>query len=313
MKILVVYPQEFWTTATYCVKALKKKYEVEVFDLKKTRGYIWNLAQFGIILPGGKQTSILNVLQSLEKPDLILEIDGYGLYHLKDYKKLNIPVAYWAIDSHIPAKRNFQKKIAEDFNYIFVAQKRYVDEFKKINRNSFWLPLACDPEIHRQYPVEKKFDIGFVGSLNKSLHPERVKLLNYLAKKYNVIARSNVYMEEMAKIYSYAKIGFNRSLAGDLNMRVFEIMSCGTMLLTDNIGNGIEELFEDRKHLVLYNNLGDLDEKVRHYLENEEEREAIAGAGRKEVLDRHTYEHRMDYLIKTIFPSDCAQTILDFI
>lgn len=301
--ILIVYPVEPWTTGFYCERALKEKYFTEIFDLKKTPNYAWWAVRLGnILISTGKPLSVSEVIKNLEKkPDLIIEIDGRGLYHLTGYKELGIPVAYWAIDSHIHAKYNFQKKIAIDFSYIFVAQKEYVDDFKKNNKNSFWLPLAADPEIHKPYLTEKKFDIGFVGAKNPKTHPERTKLLNCLEAKYNLVINSNAYGGEMAKIYSSSKIGFNKSLRGDLNMRVFEIMSCGTMLLTDRISNGLNGLFEDKKHLVLYNNLRDLDEKIQYYLEKKEEREFIATEGQKEIWQKHTYKNRMDEMIESIF------------
>ena len=72
----------------------------------------------------------------------------------------------------------------------------------------------------------------------------------------------------MAKIYSQAKIIFNKSIRKDLNMRVFEAMSCGSMLVTDRLKPeaGLEELFKDKKHFVLYDNESDLVEKIGYYL-----------------------------------------------
>jgi spore maturation protein CgeB len=121
-----------------------------------------------------------------------------------------------------------------------------------------------------------------------------------MSDKYNVLAVSGLHYENMAKVYSISKIGFNKSINKDLNMRIFEIMSCGTMLLTDKINNGMNDLFVNKKHLVMYENEEELNELVQCYLENEEEREKIAREGQKEVHAKHTYEHRAKQILKTV-------------
>ena len=295
MNILLLYPKQPGTTAQYCEKSLRKKHNVETFDLLQTPNHQTIL---GKSICKGKNIDVSNVLKRCnEKPDMVIEIDGPGSHHLKGYKNLGIPTAYWAIDSHL--KLNFQKNIALDFDYVFVTQKDYVDSFKEVTDNVFWLPLAADPDIHKTHKVNKLFDIGFVGSKNPKLHPKRVQLLDMLSKKYDVLAVENIWGENVAKVYNQSKIGFNKSILGDLNMRVFEVMSCGTMLLTDKINNGINDLFKDRKHLVLYIE-EDIDELVQYYLENEDEREKIAQQGQKEVHERHTYDNRMDRMLSVL-------------
>ncbi|MCA1595979.1 MAG: glycosyltransferase, partial [Chloroflexi bacterium] len=104
---------------------------------------------------------------------------------------------------------------------------------------------------------------------------------------------------ELGLAYSQARLAFNRSLAGDLNMRVFEALCSGTMLLTDE-ADGLIDLFEDGKHLVIYRSPADLLEKAYYYVEHEEEREAIAAAGRAEALAKHTYRRRMERVLERV-------------
>jgi spore maturation protein CgeB len=70
-------------------------------------------------------------------------------------------------------------------------------------------------------------------------------------------------------------------------------------LLTDKIKNGLEELFIDGKHLVTYQSLSDLMEKIEYYLKADEEREKIATRGQKEVRKKHTYCHRAESILET--------------
>lgn len=84
-------------------------------------------------------------------------------------------------------------------------------------------------------------------------------------------------------------------------MRVFEVMACGSFLLTNKIkGNGFDELFTDRKDLVVYKNNKEMLELIEYYLKNEEERKKIADNGYQLMINKHTYSHR-------------AQSMLDYI
>lgn len=311
MNILLMYPngpsQPFIFTHS-CERSLKKMHHVETFDISKTATCIAPpyIRRWGIQFYKGKRVDIRSVIkQCKKKPDVIIQIEGSGLQHLTGYKNLETLTAFWAIDSHIPIDLDFQRNIAKDFDYVFVAMKDYLNAFRKIHDNVFWLPLAADPGIHKNYHVNKLFDIGYVGSMPmvskpSELHKDKMRLLNNLGKKYNVLAVGNVWKENVGKIYSMSKIGFNKSVGGDLNMRVFEIMSCGTLLLTDKIGNGLTDFFMDRKHLVLYETEDELDELIQYYLENEEEREKIAITGQKEVHEKHTYDIRMRTMLEVM-------------
>jgi glycosyltransferase involved in cell wall biosynthesis len=81
-------------------------------------------------------------------------------------------------------------------------------------------------------------------------------------------------------------------------MRVFEAVACGSLPVTNDLAeNGQGELFGDGVHLVTYRDGGEMLEKIGYYLAHEEEREAIAAAGRAEAVARHTYRHRMERLL----------------
>ena len=107
-------------------------------------------------------------------------------------------------------------------------------------------------------------------------------------------------MDEMAEHYSRSKIVFNNAINNDLNMRVFEALCSGSLLLTDGaIGSGLEEMFENRKHLIIYED-ENIENLIAHYLDDAKERELIAEQGRQEVLKNHTYAHRVDDLMNVL-------------
>jgi len=300
MNILLAYPKSPWTAIRWLDKAFKKKCNLTVLDLTKTP--YWTDIRFLLpfYVPKGWPISISKILKKYGKFDAIIEIDTFGQYHIAGLKKLQIPSCLWATDVYRFDKRKFQMWMAKDFTYIFVSQKRFIDTFKP--KKTYWLPYACDPDIHRDFKLKKIYDVVFVGNTDPLLYKDRVRLLELLKTKFNVQIFSNVYEQEMAKIYSQAKIVLNKSCDGELNLRVFEAMSSGSLLLTDKLESEpwLEELFRDGKHLVLYRNDAELLEKCAYYLEHEPEREQIAKTGQKEVHMNHTFEHRAEEIIKII-------------
>lgn len=301
MNVLLAYLESEWTTAKYFEKALRKYSCVSVFNFAKSP--YWGDLRFMLpfYIPKGFPVSIQSVIKKFNKNfDLIIEITTAGQYHLTGYKKLPVVKILWALDIYRFDQRKFILWIKNDFDYIFSSQKNFVEIFKP--KKSYWLTYAADPEVHRKFNLPKIYDIVFVGNINPTVYLERVKLLKLIGQKFDLKVFSGVYGREMAKIFSQAKIVFNKSAGGEINMRIFEALSCNSLLITDRLKpeTGLEELFQDKKHLVLYDNEYDLLQKIDYYLKHESEREEISYNGYVEVLNKHTYEHRVKEMLKIV-------------
>lgn len=305
LRILMSYTSNPQTTAAYIEKALRKSHDVITYGPTISDEVLkaWNLMA---VKDRVKDHDIPYFTPDIEKvllalpagwmPDIFLWIETGVWYPLDGLKSFNCVKACYLIDTHL----NFEKhvKIAKDFDGVFIAQKAYVEEFKDRGiENVFWLPLACDPEIHGKKTDKKLYDIGFVGSLN---NPRRVELLNKLKERFNVYYE-RCFLERMAEVFSQSKIIFNNSINNDLNMRVFEALCSGSMLLTDEAaGSGLTEMFQDKRHLVIYRNEDELLELAGYYLKYDDERERIAEKGMKEVLSKHTYDHRAKEMVEIL-------------
>ena len=226
--------------------------------------------------------------------DLYLNIDDGLEYQLPG--ELH-PSAWWAIDTHL----NYEwcRRKANRFDFVFAAQRDGARALKAEGvASAEWLPLACDPEIHRQFDVEKEHDIAFVGNVFPG---PRAELIALLQRRFRSLFVGRCYFEEMAKAYSAARLVFNRSLKNDVNMRVFEATACGSLLLTNDLGdNGQGELFQDGVHIATYRDADELLDKAAYYLKHDALRERIAAAGRAEAIARHTYRHRMQTLLERV-------------
>ena len=149
--------------------------------------------------------------------------------------------------------------------------------------------------MHRKHDVPKRFDVAFVGN---ACPGPRAELLDLIRRKYPNSFLGQAYFDEMARTYSAARMAFNRSIKNDVNMRAFEAIACGSLLVINDLAeNGQDELLRHGVHLATYREPEDLLDKLAFYLEREEVRERIAAAGRSEVIEKHTYRNRMERLL----------------
>lgn len=227
--------------------------------------------------------------------DLFLRIDdGVAL----EWPEKCAPSACWLIDTHM----DFPSRLAEArlFDFVFAAQRDGAELLRKHGvSQAEWLPLACDPAVHQHLEVAREWEIGFVGNVHA---PERRDLIALLRGHYPRSFFGHAYGEELARVYSASDFAFNRSVKNDINMRVFEALSCRAPLITNDLAaNGQSELFRDGVHLVTYVDREELLEKVAFYLRRPAVSKKIAQLGHDEVLKLHTYRHRMERVLDRVF------------
>jgi glycosyltransferase involved in cell wall biosynthesis len=304
-KILLAYVSYPATTARYLEKSLRKRHDVITVGPAIDAGIIqrWDLSGMGEpVVPHNipcaydvDMEAVLRTLPPAWRPDLFLWIDSVPGYAPRNIARLDCQTACYLIDTHLnlPLHREW----AWRFDWAFLVHRQFVGEIAAGCSRVAWLPVACDPDIHAQAPLPKRHDVGFVGSLNQD---RRRQLIERLNRRWPVhVERS--FLRDMARTFAETRIVFNNAVRDDLNMRVFEAMASGSMLLTDAApGSGLAETFDDGRHLAIYDDES-LEEKVAYYLAHPEEREAIARAGQAEVLRWHTYDHRAATLIDCVF------------
>jgi len=237
------------------------------------------------------------------KPDLFIWIDQHGWNVPVNLQTLECPTVAVFGDTHMRENWDLWLKYALTYDFVFVSYNRqHHQRFRDAGcKRVFWSPAACDPEIHCKISAEKIFPVSFVGGTYRPLHRDRVELIEFLRSHGVDIYVDAKLFQEMSLIFSQSKIVLNKSMADDLNMRVFEAMATGSLLLTNRLPleSGQEELFVDRKHLVLYDR-AEILELIDFYLKHEIEREAIAAAGYNEVIQKHTYDDRVRDILQDV-------------
>lgn len=152
-----------------------------------------------------------------------------------------------------------------------------------------------------------------LGLIREIANMERIAVLNLLAEEHAVtlyttdykeaeeklqnvqIGPSVVYGKATALVYAGSKINLNialKGIEGGTPQRIMDIMGAGGFVLTSYCEE-TAELFEEDKEIVMFRTPEELLEKVDYYLAHDRERRRIAERGFKKVMERYTYENKM--------------------
>jgi len=265
----------------------------------------WGLADFVDTLVPNDIEADLDPSQDLRailpdgwNPDLIVAIANGRVSLAPSMDSLGCPTAYITVDTWQSIADYVE---CQQYDFVFTVQRDFVDRLRAVGgSNVHWLPLGCNPSAHHPIDVPHDHDVAFVGNIALPFHQQRYDLLERLEQRYSVFVASRVFYEDLCRATCRGRLAFNRSAIDDVNMRVFEVMAMGRPLLTnrDASQNGLTDLFEDGKHLILYDDADDLLEKVNYYLAHEVEREAIAQSGFELVMAKHRYVDRVDEMLR---------------
>lgn len=303
MIILLAYVNYPITTAVYLNRALRQIHNVHTIGppLPEVAIEEWSLQNMRLPMDNldintsftPDMAILLENTPPCDHPDLYLWVESIKGYYPKNLNALKCPKACYLIDTHYHLMDSLE--MAKLFDYVFIAQLIDLEAFRAVHPRVYWLPLACDPDIHGRHDVPKIYDVGFVGGMN----PRRQQILDFLAQHVSV-HREKSFWRDMARTFSTSRIVLNHASFDDLNMRFFEALASGSLLLSNHTtGSGQDILFKDGKEYACYN-YENLLEVVRHYLADENLREHIADQGRQRVLAAHTYRHRMDDLLNVL-------------
>lgn len=234
------------------------------------------------------------VLAHLPEPaDLYLWIDPAAPYFPLGIEDCPIPTVGYLVDVHLG---HWRPTLARFFDTVFIAQADDVARFRTAvgHAEVHWLPLAAAPDVHRDWGLERIYEVGFVGNL--SVAHRRTARARHLALLQQHFHTNDFYAaytpEDTGRLYSQSRLVPNTNIAGDVTMRLFEASACGALVLTSPTRNQVETLFEPGRELVTFADEADLLDKARYYLTHEAERAALARAAQQRVLREHTYAHR---------------------
>lgn len=153
---------------------------------------------------------------------------------------------------------------------------------------------------HRCVPdVEKDIDVLYVGSLNFNHYPERgdwLQRLTNVSDRYRVVIADNVDTVTYGTLLSRAKVVFNHSVRGELNLRVFETLAAGAVALVERENCEVGDWFVDGREVLLYSS-DNFEACLERCLTNHRYAEKIASNGSVRARD-FAPEKRIDEVIE---------------
>lgn len=240
----------------------------------------------------------------------VLLVDNCFPYHPEFLRKLNIFKVLRTSDGPLTAyERDFAYLHAYD--YVLYHSPAYSKDmgmaeklaYCRAGPTDFW-PLAsfdalCDPSKTKDNILTNKrdVDIVFVGALHLNKIPMIVKIKKAFGNRMRLYGltslKKNIYMnlkyglldwvkplpfDQYVPLYQRTKIGINIHNRGNYTVgsyRLFDLPANGVMQISDG-GEYLKEFYDVGNEIVLYKNADDLIDKIKYYLNNDDERNRIA-------------------------------------
>ncbi len=272
-------------------------------------------------------------------PDVVFVYKGRFVkpQTLLELKKANVGLYNFYPDVSFHTHGNLLRKSLRLYQKIFTTKTFGIHDFgdQLGVKDSVFIPHGYDPEIHK--PIQKAYipdnffcDVSFIGTYS----PKKEKILAAIADRFPEIDLKIWGTQwEKSSLPQLKKYIQNEGIFGDLysagicaskinlgllsekvkgassgdliTSRTFHIPAAGGFLLHEKNEESIQ-YFEDSKEAVFFDGTEDLLEKIKYYLNHEQERLTISHEGSK----RAKRDHSLDERAKTVLSHMNFSTVL---
>jgi Uncharacterized protein conserved in bacteria len=275
-----------------------------------------------------QQNVSVTLTTDLDKIDgdiLVLLIGGgWEPYAAKAMHVFKGPVILYVHHAYICFYKSFLKRWNSRILFAYstdFANLSY-NKYASVNIPYYHVPFASDEQIFYPLPLEKRYDIVFLGNGNSGYGRERyISLLIDYVKKHNLeilLAGSGwekygypyqiiAHGKLLNIVYNLSKICVNihndRQYLGidlemDANNRVFDL----AMAQCCQISNGEQMIVKyfDKDEVVTADDPQEWINKVDYYLNHPEERDNVSQKARQRAINEHTWHFRAKEFIDII-------------
>jgi len=243
------------------------------------------------------------------KPDIIIFsfLGGQPTYNPSveccvALKNMGIYLCFLWHDSN-PFDFAFREKYYEVSNLHIIYDNAYKIIQDKPKYLKLFVPIDDETLF---YPDEQSIDVSFIGSLREQSRrmlifetKRRVPSLMLAGGERESGLNAGVY----AKLIRSSKISLNYSYHAfgywQIKCRVYEVLSSHSMLL-ETANPATRQLFKPQVDYIEYENVDDLEEKIKYFLTHEDERLAIAQNGYNAFKASYTAKHFWDAVLNRI-------------
>jgi Glycosyl transferases group 1 len=235
------------------------------------------------------------------RPSWVFQFDSDYPLLPSDLVKSEIPTVCFRTDVYLYTSRQFRWSTLFDHAAIF--HPGYEDAFRKAGHaGALLLPWAIRRDLFQTPDPVREFEVGWAGQIGSRVYKQRARLLPIISSVFHMNDwRRSYTLSEVVEVYRRSRVVVNigrDDFPQDANMRVFEVMASGTLLITA-LPNELSRLgFKEGDHFIGYRHESEVIPLIRSYLSNESERLRITEAARAKVLEEHTYDARVETLLR---------------
>lgn len=232
-------------------------------------------------------------------------------------KQGGCPTVNWFADDHWRFE-DFTRHMAPAFDLAVTTDADSLSKYRLLADTRVHLSQwACNRYSYGRVTTKLKHDVTFVGQP----HGDRRQTVARLGDAGVPVecwgfgwSAGQLEHEQMIDVFASSRINLNLSNSSEapelkarlrrllrfhpppprppqIKGRNFEVPGCGGFLLTERVPH-LERYFELNREVAVFDTPDDLVDKVRHWLEHDEERRQVAEAGYRRVMSEHTYDHR---------------------
>ena len=198
--------------------------------------------------------------------------------------------------------------LIEECDYYFVVDSGSIPEWRKINKNTFWLPEGLQIETHdkpkkitKNDRLKYSCDVCWIGDLTAWCHRFRneyldaVKRMGVNFKQWGCNGNPQIRGAEHDKAVALSKINiacssFPQNGKYTSQRNYITLGAAGFLLELDR--EGLFKIFPPNI-LDSYGSPQELVEKIHYWLDHEEKRREYAERGYKWVRENATFAHRV--------------------
>jgi hypothetical protein len=213
------------------------------------------------------------------------------------------PTICFQIDTY--SKPEWRALWSSLFDYVVAFHPGYEGYFSKYGHERVLVfPHAVNAADYSRNAEERPFDVGWVGRIDGPLYESRRRVLPILKDRYKLNDWQRFYTEdETPQIYGLSRIVVNigrDDYPQDANLRCFEAMAAGALLIT-HLPSELEQIgFQSGEHFIGYHELDELPALIDLFLRDSSRRKEIANKARELVLCKHSYDARVASLLSIL-------------
>lgn len=231
----------------------------------------------------------------------------------------DIPVIQWDCDSSWRF-HNWILPRKDRVTHFVTTHSATINWYERFGMNVIRSQWGGSPYYHPR-DIEDKYDVTFVGQKHGQMPDGRFLrsevIDQIMAAGIDIDLFGNYWdgydnwhgyvkdFHAMIDVFAQSKVCLNISnpwhhgTMPQIKGRHFEIPQIGRLQVCTP-ADDLNSYFEDGKEIVIAKNESDLIDKLKYYLEHEDEREQIAAAGRERMLREHQWHHRFEEVFRAV-------------